>query len=214
MSDENAKSVVVIVAHPDDETLWAGGEILQNPSWNWYIISLCRKNDEDRAPRFYRVLKKLNAKGNMGDLDDGPEQKPLNEDEVEKSILNLLPHQHYDIIMTHNPTGEYTRHLRHEEISKAVISLWKNKKIYTNELWLFAYEDGNKKHYPTALVNANPYKILSKTIFNKKYHLITRTYGYKVDSWEAKATPKEEGFWRFTNEADAVQWLHDGGKIL
>ena len=214
MKDENIKSVVVIVAHPDDETLWAGGEILQHPSWNWFIISLCRKNDEDRAPRFYRVLKKLNADGIMGDLDDGPEQTPLSEDEVEQSILSLLPHKHYDIIITHNPTGEYTRHIRHEEISKAVILLWNNKKISADELQLFAYEDGNKKYYPIAYKNANFYRVLTKTIWMEKYNLIIRTYGFKKNSWEAKSTPKEEGFWRFTNPINAIQWLNDGGKIV
>ena len=25
----------MIVAHPDDETLWAGGTILKHPEWHW-----------------------------------------------------------------------------------------------------------------------------------------------------------------------------------
>ena len=36
----------------------------------------------------------------MGDLDDGPEQKPLDETEVEQSILNLLPANHFDLAAT------------------------------------------------------------------------------------------------------------------
>lgn len=31
--DEIIKTVGIIVAHPDDETLWAGGTILQHPEW-------------------------------------------------------------------------------------------------------------------------------------------------------------------------------------
>jgi LmbE family N-acetylglucosaminyl deacetylase len=27
------KNVAIIVAHPDDETLWAGGTILNHPYW-------------------------------------------------------------------------------------------------------------------------------------------------------------------------------------
>ena len=69
----------------------------------------------------------------MGDLDDGPEQKPLDEKEVESTILELLPPKHFDLIITHNPTGEYTRHIRHEEVSKAVIKLWHSGKISTND---------------------------------------------------------------------------------
>jgi LmbE family N-acetylglucosaminyl deacetylase len=37
MNSEIPKSVAVIIAHPDDETLWAGGIILSHPSWLWFI---------------------------------------------------------------------------------------------------------------------------------------------------------------------------------
>ncbi len=76
MDEIKPKNVAVIVAHPDDETLWAGGTILSHPSWNCFIISVCRGNDPERAPRFYKALKILRSSGNMGDLDDGPEQNP------------------------------------------------------------------------------------------------------------------------------------------
>ncbi len=34
--------------------------------------------------KVYNALKILKAEGSMGDLDDGPEQKPLDENEVEQ----------------------------------------------------------------------------------------------------------------------------------
>lgn len=194
MSNNTFKTVAVIVAHPDDETLWAGGTILNNPSWECFIISLCRKNDTDRAPKFYKVLKNLNAKGIMGDLDDGAEQTPLPEKEVEKAILDLLPQNHFDLIITHNPKGEYTKHLRHEEISKAVIMLWNKGTIISKELWTFAYEDGNKAYFPKAIKDASIYEILDQKIWLEKYRLITQTYGFDTYSWEAQTTPKEEAF--------------------
>lgn len=194
MVNKTFKTVAVIVAHPDDETLWAGGTILNNPSWECFIISLCRKNDTDRAPKFYKVLKNLNAKGIMGDLDDGAEQTPLPEKEVEKAILALLPQNHFDLIITHNPKGEYTKHLRHEEISKAVIMLWNKGIIISKELWTFAYEDGNKAYFPKAIKDASFYEILDQKIWLEKYRLITQTYGFDTHSWEAQTTPKEEAF--------------------
>ena len=63
-------NALVIVAHPDDETIWMGGTILQNPSWNWTIASLCRKNDLDRMPKFLKVCKHYNANSIISDLDD------------------------------------------------------------------------------------------------------------------------------------------------
>ena len=208
MNDPIKKLVAVIVAHPDDETLWAGGTILNNPSWKCFIVCLCRKNDIDRALRFRNALKMLHAEGVMGDLDDGPDQNPLEETVVEQMILNLLPSKHFDLIITHHPNGEYTRHLRHEETSKAVIILWHNAKISCSQLWTFAYEDGNKEYYPRAVLGAGCYSILSNEIWLKKYSIITETYGFSKESWEAKTTPTAEAFWQFNKSKEADHWLY------
>jgi len=138
MNTKKTKTVALIIAHPDDETLWAGGTILSHPSWNWFIVCLCRKSDTERATKFYKVLQALQSEGIMGDLDDGPEQNPLDKKELEETILHLLPQKHYDLIITHNPSGEYTQHARHEEVSRAVIKLWEDKVISAKELWIFA----------------------------------------------------------------------------
>jgi hypothetical protein len=34
-------------------------------------------------------------------------------------------------------------------------------------------------------------------IWQKKYDIITRIYGFAEDSFEAKTTPRLEAFWRF-----------------
>jgi LmbE family N-acetylglucosaminyl deacetylase len=213
MDKKNSKSVAVIVAHPDDETLWAGGTILSNPLWKCFIVCLCRGSDNDRAPRFFKTLQILGSEGIMGDLDDGPEQKPLDEIELEHTILKLLPPVHFDLIISHNPRGEYTRHVRHEETGKAVIKLWNGGKINANELWAFAYEDGGKKYYPRPSENSSYFQTLTEQIWLKKQRIITETYGFGKDSFEAKTTPKAEAFWQFTNPCDADKWLNNGGVI-
>jgi len=199
IKNSNKKNIAVIVAHPDDETLWAGGTILNHPSISWFIVCLSRGTDSDRAPRFYNALKILKSEGVMGNLDDGPEQKPLDEDDVQQTILDLLPPQHFDLIISHNPNGEYTRHLRHEETGIAVIKLWFAGKILTDELWTFAYEDGNKEYFPRPVENATICTALTKRIWQKKYNLITETYGFGFSSFEAKTTPRIESFNQFTD---------------
>lgn len=204
------KSVAVIVAHPDDETLWAGGTILSNPSLQWFIVCLCRGSDKDRAPKFLKTLQILGSEGIMGDLDDGPEQKPLDKNELESAILSLLPSLHFDLVISHNPNGEYTRHVRHEETGKAVIELWHAGKISANKLWTFAYEDGNKEYYPRPIANASVNHILTEPVWLKKYNIITETYGFKKTSFEAETTPRTESFWQFKNSYDAHKWLNNG----
>jgi len=207
MKNKDSKSVAIIVAHPDDETLWAGGTILNHPDWHCFIMSLCRASDTNRAPKFYNALKILEAEGNMADLDDGPLQIPLDPHIVTSTILEWLPPVRYDWIISHNPYGEYTRHLRHEEVGEAVIRLWSSEKLSAHELWTFAYEDGGKKYLPKPIENAAIYQKLSQPVWGKKYNLITETYGFDKDSFEAQTTPRAESFWQFTNYDDALQWL-------
>jgi LmbE family N-acetylglucosaminyl deacetylase len=197
------KKVAVIVAHPDDETLWAGGTILNHPLWKCFVVSLCRENDKERSLKFRNALKILKSDGIMGNLDDGPEQLPLTEKEVETAILYLMPKAHFNLVITHNLSGEYTRHIRHEETGRAVINLWHTNKISTDELWTFAYEDGNKNYYPRAIENADIYQALTNQIWKKKFHIITNTYGFEKNSWEAETTPKAESFWKFKSPEDA-----------
>lgn len=201
------KTVAIIVAHPDDETLWVGGTILSQPLCNWFVVCLCRGNDIERATNFKNALIEFKAEGIMGNIDDGPEQIPLDNEIIQKTILELLPRVQYDIIITHNPTGEYTRNLRHEEISKAVISLWKTKQITTNELWTFAYEDGNKTYLPKAIITSSIHLVLPKRIWQKKYNIITETYKFSNNSWEAETTPLIEAFWKFKDSVDADKWI-------
>jgi LmbE family N-acetylglucosaminyl deacetylase len=151
-------------------------------------------------------LKELGAKGAMGDLDDSPVQVPLEEEEIEQTIVDLLPVMPYDLVITHSPMGEYTRHLRHEETGKAVIRLWNSGSINTDELWMFAYEDGGMKYYPKS-IQTNLVFQLDTSTWKKKFRLMTETYGFNENTWEAHTTPRTEAFWKFTNPDDAIQWL-------
>jgi len=193
---ENSECAV-IVAHPDDETLWAGGLILMHPKVKWTVVTLCRKSDPDRAPKFFKAIERLKANGFMANLDDGPEQTSLDNGEVQKTIAELLPLKRFDLIITHSTSGEYTRHLRHEETAKAVLALWNSDRLFADELWTFAYEDGNRKYLPRAIKDADLLVGLNDEIWQEKYDIITRIYGFSQESFEAKTTPKEEAFWCF-----------------
>jgi LmbE family N-acetylglucosaminyl deacetylase len=198
---------LVVVAHPDDETLWAGGTILMRPDWSWHVLSVCRGNDGDRCPRFFSALARLGGSGSIGALDDDPEQHPLPGSLVQGAILSQVKAPYFDLMVTHSPLGEYTRHVRHEEVGRAVLELWRTGKLHAKELWMFAYSDDDGARRPAAIDDAHIGVSLPVGIWREKLAIMQDSYGFRPDSWEAKTTPTREAFWRFRGPEGAFDWL-------
>ncbi len=131
--------------------------------------------------------------------------------EVEQAITALLPDGHYDLVITHGPWGEYTRHRRHEETSRAVRSLWKTGKIDAAGLWMFAYLDRERTVLPEPASSAHRIDDLSPDTWQEKYKIVTQYYGFEPSSWEARATPRRESFWCFHSREELAGW-EDGEK--
>jgi LmbE family N-acetylglucosaminyl deacetylase len=206
-----APTAAIVVAHPDDETLWAGGFVLEHAEWDWFIGTLCRASDPDRAPKFARVLERLRARGAMADMDDGPEQQPLPAPDVQRQVHGLLPKIHFDLLITHGPLGEYTWHRRHVEVCQAVVALWRAGRISIGALGLFAYEDGGGQYLPCAVQNAHIHHLLPPEVWRTKFDLVTQVYEFRPESWEARTTPRAEAFWRFESPRRLDLWLREEG---
>ena len=148
----------------------------------------------------------------MADLDDGPKQRPLPGEEVESAVLGLLPDEAFDLVLTHGLQGEYTRHRRHEETSRAVARLWRIGKILADELWLFAYEDGEGHHVPRPIEGAHRRQQLTREVWQEKRRIVTDVYGFSTDSFEGRSAGDEEAFWCFRTTDEFDVWLDKGAK--
>lgn len=197
-TSDTTTRVAVVVAHPDDEVLWAGGLLLGHPEWSIFVMTLCRGEDPDRSERFRQSLSRLGACGAMGNLDDGVDQFPLSAARVQDAILTLLPRRDFDLLLTHAPQGEYTWHRRHGEVSMAVRDLWRDGHLQAKSLWQFAYEDGGGAYLPRAQSETSLQVPLTEAIWEQKRRLITDIYGFTETSWEARTTPHIEAFNCFT----------------
>ena len=184
------KKVLVIVAHPDDEIIWMGGTLLSSISkWNLTIISLCRKYDKDRAPKFKKVCKILKAKCFMSDLDD----QKLNDIPADEIIKRIKKHsdKNYDCIFTHGKNGEYG-HKRHIDINKAVIEMLKKKIFSAKKIFFFSCIKKGKFCY--ANKKSDKFISLNNLIFKKKKELIQEVYGFKKNSFEDLCCRNTESF--------------------
>jgi hypothetical protein len=88
--------------------------------------------------------------------------------------------------------------------------MWACGEIQSQELWLFAYEDGGGRRLPHAEEGANVVVDLPEEVWAVKRSLLTEIYGFVPDSWEVRTTPRREAYWRLVVPDDAWAWLQRG----
>ena len=114
---------LMIVAHPDDELIFGGAELIQHGP-EYKVICLTNKSNKTRSKEFEQVMGKLNVGSwEMLDYEDKL-------DSTEEFNLNdILSYKNWKKIVTHNPIGEYG-HPQHKLIFESV-------KRFTTNFYVF-----------------------------------------------------------------------------
>lgn len=138
---------LMIVAHPDDETLWGGVELM-NENYLVLCITNGKLSGNVRYKEMNRVMEKTNDKCIILSYPDAYKRKRINwekvgvSDYIKSDIETVLTYKKWKKIVTHNPQGEYG-HIHHKLTSKFTTELY-NKDINKDNLYYFAkYYDKN-----------------------------------------------------------------------
>jgi len=112
---------LMIVAHPDDESLWGGAHLLRD---DYLVVCLTNKSNEVRNKEFSKAMEYSKDKYIMLDYPDKIYNKRSNwdeniEKEIVKDVKTLLEYKNWDLVVTHNKNGEYG-HQHHKSTHKFV----------------------------------------------------------------------------------------------
>lgn len=111
---------LMIVAHPDDETLWGGGHLMDG---GYLVVSITGGRDKERSEEFIKAVK---ASGNTPLLLEYPDKVNFERDSwelvhegIQHDIDLLVSYKRWSLIVCDNPSGEYG-HDHHRMVSGLV----------------------------------------------------------------------------------------------
>ncbi len=162
--------ILIVVAHPDDESFYYGGRMLNNPENDYSVIVVTdgqgdgkpdeRQNHLLQASELFgfRIL----SFGSQKDIED----KRLDVTEI-MSVLKKYQLD-YDEVWTHSPLGDYQSHPHHQDTAIACALIFEDKVRY-NHIGTFEYSDKFS---------------LTHEVYKKKMETLYKCYSYETSANE------------------------------
>lgn len=126
---ETEAKKVMIVAHPDDETLWGSHALYEE---KYLVVCVTCGGRLDRVKEFETVMNLTQDDYimlNYPDLVNGKKSKWEAEwDDVNRDLKNIVNAKDWELIVTHNPDGEYG-HIHHKMINKMITKYADHSKL-------------------------------------------------------------------------------------
>lgn len=164
----------MIVAHPDDESLWGAGIVIRYPK-DWTIFCCTVPfHDPVRAEKFKDACRVLGAVPIASNLSErgGPIEIPKLDE--------------YDLVVTHNSIGEYG-HVQHMELHNAIKSRWPDKTIcfgYGSQAAPQLVIELTDEERARKLAAIKSYDHVSPTDHgNPKWRALLNVFDHKYDLW-------------------------------
>jgi len=121
---------IMIVAHPDDESIFGGNALFYD---KYLVVCITCGVNAKRVEEFKMVMSKYGDDFIMLSYPDLVNNKKSNWDKeytsIDADLKMLLSLKKWDLVITHNPDGEYG-HIHHKMTNKIVTSHSDKSKLY------------------------------------------------------------------------------------
>lgn len=158
---------LMVVAHPDDETIWGGAHMLQG---HYLVVCITNGYNKARKKEFEKACKISNNPCVILDYPDKINGKKSDWKDVWDYITNdmqyLLNKKNFKQIVTHNPDGEYG-HQHHKYISRIMTDLAKKDKITDKLVYFGIYY--KKRILPPNMKRISDQDLAIKVQMTKEY---------------------------------------------
>jgi LmbE family N-acetylglucosaminyl deacetylase len=100
-------SNLMVVAHPDDETLWGGATLATEKGWG--VLCLTNRSTRNRRLAFYKAMDTFGVEGVILDIPDRRSDPATSADidQITAAVSRLLDQGKVKQVLTHGPDGEY-----------------------------------------------------------------------------------------------------------
>lgn len=117
---------LMIVAHPDDETIWGGAHLAED---DYLVVCITNGDNEIRNKEFFKVLDVSADNGIMLRYPDKTRGERDSWDRVRTKISadleKIISYKEWELVVTHNPKGEYG-HAHHIMTNNIVTNIMKD----------------------------------------------------------------------------------------
>lgn len=193
----NKYDKLMIVAHPDDETLWGGGHLIDD---NYVVVCVTCGKNKIRLNEIRRVLKKTDdnlislwypdkVRGKRSDW-----KKCY--DNIENDLDKVINAYDWKVIVTHNTDGEYG-HIHHKMLNKMVTDIYDREDIEGKLFYFGKYYTKSNVYVLRSKQNKyNPNSINEKKKLIKMYHsqgFIKKMFNHMTEYEDWIEYEKKEG---------------------
>ena len=191
--DWNSVESLMIVAHPDDETLWGSEELLKN---KYLVVCITCGTNKKREKEIEAALKI--SKDRLIVLDKPDKVRGKRSDwkhykkQIEYELKYVIKKKKWNTIVTHNPEGEYG-HIHHKITNNIVTKVYNKEK--NGKLKYFG------KYFSKKRINKNKFaREIPEDIYDMKIEMI--------DSYKSQAFIKNRfnQMYKYENLINAEDW--------